>query len=308
MAAARDGAPHHDFASSSSSSSSSQQSSSPEFSSRQSSSLQDSTYTDAPTDDLTTQQTNSERLEEQWRAMYRRLVEYQEQHGDCNVPNSYPPDKALGKWVRNQRQNLKNKPLDTDRRKILDSIGFAWQRKERASWDVMFDRLVAYKQQHGDCNVPLNYHPDLKLATWVSKQRCTFKNAPLNNERRQRLDKIGFYWTLEKRRSKSSLSIEADHEDDVALPAEFRREATKQSSANEDRVIRYYSSFPGTKVIVCEGIHGPVVFGSFEDTLGQISLDAVTRPHNSLEACIASAIRAEKYCLGDAAISREHYP
>ena len=60
----------------------------------------------------------------------------------------------------------------------------------------MFQRLVAYKQQHGDCNTPYSYPDDKPLGRWVCDQRFTLKNAPLDDPRRSKLDSIGFTWVV----------------------------------------------------------------------------------------------------------------
>ena len=154
------------------------------------------------------------RLQEQWDEMFRRLVAYKHQHGDCNVPSQYPHDKALGKWVTRQRRYLRNAPVVNERRQKLESIGFVWQlvgakvgqgarRKINGaaavnSWEQMFQRLVAYQQQHGDCKVPAKYLSDQALANWVISQRKQLQKAlPIaSNERRQKLDSIGFSWKM----------------------------------------------------------------------------------------------------------------
>ena len=38
-------------------------------------------------------------------------------------------------------------------------------------WEEMYQRLVRYKGQHGDCLVPRKYEADPKLSTWVETQR-----------------------------------------------------------------------------------------------------------------------------------------
>ena len=198
---------------------------------------------------------------ESWDEMFNRLVDYQQQHGDCNTPYHYPQDRQLGVWVSNQRQNLKHAPFDNERRQKLRSIGFTWKRLEMPSWDDMFNRLVAFQQQHGNCKVPLKYALDKALGTWVNTQRYNLKNAPSDNVRRKRLDSINFDWAPRKR-----LVSESDHDDKVVRQAKPRRNASKQSSAKQDKVIRHYSSSPGVLMVICEGIHGPVVFGSLDPT------------------------------------------
>lgn len=38
-------------------------------------------------------------------------------------------------------------------------------------WEEMYQRLVQFKQEHGDCLVPRKYERDPKLSTWVETQR-----------------------------------------------------------------------------------------------------------------------------------------
>ena len=136
--------------------------------------------------------------------MFHRLVAYKLHHGACNVPDDYPHDKALGKWVQWNRQRLRHAPLNNVRRQQLDSIGFLWKtgvsmdqgEMERfgEKWNEMFQRLIAYKEKHGDCNTPYSYCRDKALGKWVCHQRSALKNAPLNDPKRRQLVSIGFVW------------------------------------------------------------------------------------------------------------------
>jgi hypothetical protein len=47
---------------------------------------------------------------EQWDAMFARLVQYKEKHGDCLVPKRYADDPKLGTWVETQRVQYKRLP------------------------------------------------------------------------------------------------------------------------------------------------------------------------------------------------------
>jgi hypothetical protein len=42
-----------------------------------------------------------------WEAQPARLIAYQAEHGDCNVPGDGAEDKRLGKWVEKQRTHKK---------------------------------------------------------------------------------------------------------------------------------------------------------------------------------------------------------
>ena len=40
------------------------------------------------------------------------------------------------------------------------------------SWDEMYGQLIAYKDEHGDCNVPDKNPDNHQLAIWVDATRC----------------------------------------------------------------------------------------------------------------------------------------
>jgi len=60
-------------------------------------------------------------------------------------------------------------------------------------WDIMFYRLSLYKQQHGHCNVPLNWGEDRKLSSWAQLQRRLQNNNVIQRQHFQQLDEIGFW-------------------------------------------------------------------------------------------------------------------
>ena len=76
----------------------------------------------------------------------------------------------------------------------------------------MYDQLVAYKQQHGDCNV--NESGDnKKLGKWVARQRINFKNqvkgyqAGKSSDRYIELTKIGFVWKVDWHAARNRTNI-----------------------------------------------------------------------------------------------------
>ena len=71
---------------------------------------------------------------------------------------------ALGIWVNKQR--MEKKFMDEGKRssmtryklQVLEEIGFTWaRRKGQPSWDNRYQELLAYRRDHGDCNVPTKY-------------------------------------------------------------------------------------------------------------------------------------------------------
>ncbi len=62
------------------------------------------------------------------------------------------------------------------------------------SWDVRYGQLVAYKEQHGDTDVPAEYNDNPQLGTWVGKQRTLYKESSLSKERISLLERLKFVW------------------------------------------------------------------------------------------------------------------
>jgi hypothetical protein len=71
-------------------------------------------------------------------------------------------------------------------------------------WNVMFEKLKAYKEVHGNCVVPRAFVCDdgAKLGLWVDTQRRMsriIKDAALRELRQRELDAIGFVWVVNER-------------------------------------------------------------------------------------------------------------
>ena len=67
-----------------------------------------------------------------WEERYNELIKYKKEIGDCNVPQNFPPNRVLGKWVMKQRGYYydkvrgKKSPLNAHRQSKLEAIGFCW--------------------------------------------------------------------------------------------------------------------------------------------------------------------------------------
>jgi superfamily II DNA or RNA helicase len=63
------------------------------------------------------------------------------------------------------------------------------------SWESFFSELRNYLNEYGDTNVPKGYINNKSLAGWVRTQRGNYFNGLLSEERKNKLDNIGFEWT-----------------------------------------------------------------------------------------------------------------
>ena len=75
-----------------------------------------------------------------------------------------------------------------------DDVGLVWE-SHTTSWDDRFDKLKAYKEKNGNCNVP---QKEGKLGRWVNTQREAYKKGKLSKERIASLKEVEFAWTLNK--------------------------------------------------------------------------------------------------------------
>jgi hypothetical protein len=171
--------------------------------------------------ELSKQNGKASRNDAGWEAQLAKLKQYHEIHGDCNVPQSWPEDPALGIWIMTQRackrKLVRGKPspgMTAARVAKLDALSFAWEmsaaelskqnskgRRDDVGWERWLTRLKAYKRKHGDCNVSQSWGAARGLGLWVDNQR-TYKKALDRGEsgkgmtpaRMAKLEALGFTW------------------------------------------------------------------------------------------------------------------
>lgn len=60
------------------------------------------------------------------------------------------------------------------------------------SWHLQFQKLCEFKEQYGHCRVKKEY--DKTVYNWVNTQRTLSNRGQLREDRKEKLDSIGFYW------------------------------------------------------------------------------------------------------------------
>lgn len=151
-------------------------------------------------------------IETQWRKRIEELIAYKTEHGNLDVPVSWPT--GLGSWVNVQRTFYKNGKLSPEKIRQLNDVGFNWDH-HATRWDEMFAQLLAYKTEHGDVRVPDEWPTG--LGKWVGKQRAFRKNGSLPMDRFRRLSEVGLDWdTLDSKweeKFDELLAYKAEHGD-----------------------------------------------------------------------------------------------
>lgn len=143
--------------------------------------------------------------ETKWLGMYEELKSYKTQFGHCIVPRGFAFNTRLASWVAEQRkqhklmENGKASSMTSERVKLLEELGFAWNAQE-AAWNKHYNDLCKYKDENGDCLVSLNCEKYPQLGLWVKEQRrhhALMKegmHSHMNAKREQALKEIGFCW------------------------------------------------------------------------------------------------------------------
>lgn len=136
-----------------------------------------------------------------WERNFASAVEYHREHGDLNIPVDYVDRNGirLGAWMFNIRHGVKNKngrtQLTAEQIARLDELGMNWAGKHNATWDKAYRAACQYKKKNGNLDIPAAYvtADGISLGRWIRRQ----KTAKLTEERRNKLDVLGFVWEKE---------------------------------------------------------------------------------------------------------------
>ncbi|MCX6907067.1 MAG: helicase associated domain-containing protein, partial [Verrucomicrobia bacterium] len=68
---------------------------------------------------------------EPWEARYAELLQFKKTHGHCDVPFHWKENPTLRAWVGCQRQCKKLGNLRPERERLLNEVGFIWDKRSR---------------------------------------------------------------------------------------------------------------------------------------------------------------------------------
>jgi hypothetical protein len=101
-----------------------------------------------------------------------------------------------------QRGRYRRGKLEQGRRQLLDEVGVQWNERStlfsadlKENWAGLYQQLLQFKKQHGNCDVPIKWQENPQLGGWVSRQRQFKKSGKLLPERERMLNEIGFIFT-----------------------------------------------------------------------------------------------------------------
>ena len=131
-----------------------------------------------------------------WDENFQRYLKCREEFGydDGNIPSLLKIDYKLYNWVALQRNKKIKGTLKQERVEQLERISFIWESASTITFEQNFQKLLKYKEEFGDCNVPTHYEIDPHLGHWVQTLRTT--KDKMSKHMVSRLEDIGFVWSL----------------------------------------------------------------------------------------------------------------
>jgi hypothetical protein len=123
-----------------------------------------------------------------WDEKFNKVHQFWEENGHCKVIGE------LACWLSNQRKAHASGGLTEDQQERLEALGVQWIITQEAAWEKRYNKLVAYRQTHGHCNVPQT--EESGLGNWLGDQRQAYKkgSSNLTPERQKRLEALEVQW------------------------------------------------------------------------------------------------------------------
>jgi len=133
--------------------------------------------------------------DDKWDEKFNDLIKFinDDKNKDKKLPSygsKNGEEKALGNWASSQRKNKKNKKLDDDKIKKLETIEqWYWVRDD--GWDEQFNSLVDYVNKNN--KIPTESRKNKEecaLRRWVNRQVKFYKNQTLSDDKRKKMENI----------------------------------------------------------------------------------------------------------------------
>jgi superfamily II DNA or RNA helicase len=144
-----------------------------------------------------------------WEVMFNELVLFKQKHGHCDVPHRHTQNgHKLGIWCGMQVRRYKARtdkklrevdrlsPMSDDQMNRLSDLGFKLMGVRAAIWEQRFQELADFKEKHEHCFVSRELGAKPELINWCNYQRQQKKRGRLSKEQINKLESIGFKWSL----------------------------------------------------------------------------------------------------------------
>ena len=136
--------------------------------------------------------------EELWERMFAKLVDYKKRFGNPDVPEDWPEDPGLGKWVAKQRVALARPPMPRDRSTKLRRLGLKAAELPPVitrRWLDSVDRLrMRLREDHGTDKLVPDKELDATSRGFIMNQRRNRGRGRLADKQIRILEELGIDW------------------------------------------------------------------------------------------------------------------
>ncbi|CAJ1943074.1 unnamed protein product [Cylindrotheca closterium] len=140
-----------------------------------------------------------------WNERLEALINFKLEHGHTNVPSRNFHDRGLAEFVVQLKNN--SDELNVEQKDALCDLGFDWttgQEKKERAWDENLDRLDKFHKEHNNFAVH-KFAEFKKLHGWLIWQRNLQLHGRLREDRKERLEGIGYTdWAAKKTKKNAS--------------------------------------------------------------------------------------------------------
>ena len=143
-------------------------------------------------------------LDVKWDNCFEASKKFYQLNGYANCKFNYVVDGiTLGRWQARQRENYRKNRLTQDQIDKLKSIEFVFEgnyyklRQNESTWNKYYESSKSFLNEYGNANCKnRTIYQGLKLGLWQNSQRAYYNSGKLSKERVDKLEKIGFLWSL----------------------------------------------------------------------------------------------------------------
>jgi superfamily II DNA or RNA helicase len=138
-------------------------------------------------------------LESSWNESFDSYKAFKEKYGrEPTSESKVESEKLIGVWVLTQRERHRQRKIPKNRMDKLESIDFSWDKLD-SSWDQAFQKYREFKEKYN--REPSEYKKlkddfEKSIARWAGTQRKAFKKNKLSKDRINKLNSIGFKWSM----------------------------------------------------------------------------------------------------------------
>lgn len=134
------------------------------------------------------------RKTKQWQDNYDAVLEYAKKNGNLKFCHSIPEERRLAGWLTRQKSRARLTNMEREKLLVLDKYydnrPISVRRDEE--WNSWFLKMMEYKEVVGDFIISKYDEGNHRLRRWIDRQRYSARHGTLTDERRKRLEEVGF--------------------------------------------------------------------------------------------------------------------